>query len=323
LRNGWIPPAGQGGKGQLCMNCHNSRYKQKVKSTPPYYGFGSRFTPHSNNQADMFFGRNSYEFGDALLAGSNTHSNLENACVTCHMAERVNGSSIHSDHEMSMVADGEDFVEGCVGCHGPITSFDAIRAAYDYDHNGTIEGVKTEVQGMLNVLKSRLPQGSDGEPIGGSTVVAADSAAIANRPDLVQGIWTYYFVKNDGSMGMHNAKYAVSLLQKALGWYPTDVKQTGKEIPTEFALQQNYPNPFNPTTTIRFSLPTNQQVKLEVFDIIGRLVKTIVNKDVPAGQFEVSWDGKDNNGMQVTSGMYLYRLQAGSYSSLKKMVLLK
>jgi FlgD Ig-like domain/Doubled CXXCH motif (Paired_CXXCH_1)/Cytochrome c554 and c-prime len=323
LRNGWIPPAGQGGKGQLCMNCHNSRYKQKVKSTPPYYGFGSRFNPHHNNQADMFFGRNSFEFGDASLAGMNTHANLENGCVTCHMAERVNGSSVHPDHEMSMVVDGEDFVEGCVGCHGPITDFDAIRAAYDYDHDGVVEGVKSEVEGMMAVLKSRLPLGSDGEPIGGGTVTAADSAAIYNRPDLVQGIWTYYFVEVDGSMGMHNAKYTVALLQKALGWYPTDVKQTGSEVPTEFALDQNYPNPFNPTTTIRFSLPTDQQVKLEVYDVIGRLVKTIVNKDVAAGQYEVSWDGKDNNNMQVTSGMYLYRLQAGSYSSMKKMILLK
>jgi predicted CXXCH cytochrome family protein len=326
LKNGYIPPVGGAGMGALCMNCHQSRYVQMVKSTAPYYGFKSRFNPHHSNQADMFWGRNSYEFGTPALTGQSTHTQLENACVTCHMPERVNGSSVHADHEMSMidtVGGAHDQVTACVGCHGPITTFDAIRAPYDYDHNGLIQGVQTEVQGMLTVLKSRLPLGSDGEPIGGGTVTAADSAAIRNRPDLVQGIWTYYFVMNDGSKGVHNTKYAVAILQKALGWYPTDVKPTNGEIPIEFALQQNYPNPFNPTTQINFSLPENQRVKLEVFDIIGRSVTTIVDKHMEPGNYNVTWDGNDANGMKVTSGIYLYRLQAGSYSAIKKMVLLK
>ncbi len=316
----------RGGIGQLCMNCHQSRYVQKVKSTPPYYGFGTRFTPHYSNQADMLFGRNSYEFGDPSLAGRNTHTQLEKGCVTCHMAERINGSSVHSDHEMSMidtVGGAHDQVEACVGCHGEIEEFNDIMAAYDFDHDNVVEGVVSEIHGMLDVLKARLPLGPDGEPIGGSTVTAADSARIYNRPDLVQGIWTYYFVKSDGSYGVHNTKYAVAILQKTLGWYPTDVKPTNGEIPTEFALQQNYPNPFNPTTQINFSLPENQRVKLEVYDVIGRLVTTIVDKDMEPGNYNVSWEGTDASGAKVTSGIYLYRLQAGSYSAVKKMVMVK
>jgi hypothetical protein len=175
---------------------------------------------------------------------------------------------------------------------------------------------------MLAVLKARLPLGTDGEPIGGGTVNAADSARIYNRPDLVQGIWTYYFVTSDGSKGIHNTKYTVALLQKALGWYMTDVEKTN-EIPTEFALQQNFPNPFNPSTQIRFSLPENQRVRLEVFDVIGRLVATIVDREMQTGNYTVSWEGLDANGVKVTSGIYLYRLQAGSYSAIKKMILLK
>jgi hypothetical protein len=308
------------------MNCHQSRYVQKVKSTPPYYGFGARFTPHHSNQADLLFGRNSYEFGDPSLAGRNTHTQLEKGCVSCHMAKRINGSSVHSDHEMSMidtVGGAHDQVEACVGCHGEIEEFNDIMAAYDFDHDNVVEGVVSEIHGMLDVLKARLPLGPDGEPIGRSTVTAADSARIYNRPDLVQGIWTYYFVKSDGSYGVHNTKYAVAILQKTLGWYPTDVKPTNGEIPTEFALQQNYPNPFNPTTQINFSLPENQRVKLEVYDVIGRLVTTIVDKDMEPGNYNVSWEGTDASGARVTSGIYLYRLQAGSYSAVKKMVMLK
>lgn len=324
LKNGWKPPVGVGGKGLLCMNCHQSRYVQKVKSTPPYYGFASRFNPHGNPQADMFFGRNSYEFGDPNLAGLSTHTGLENACVTCHMSERVNGSSIHSDHELKMKDGDVELVGACITCHGPITSFDAIRAPYDYDHNGLIEGVQTEVQGLLNALKARLPLAADGEPIGGGTVTRADSNAIANRPDLVRGIYTYYFVKNDKSMGVHNTKYAVAILQKALGWYPTDVKLADNGIPREFALNQNYPNPFNPSTTISFALPKQEVVTIAIYDITGRYIAAVVDgKDLSAGNYNVTWDGKDKSGARAASGVYLYRLQTSSFSSVKKMVMLK
>ena len=324
LKNGWKPPVGMGGKGLLCMNCHQSRYVQKVTSTAPYYGFASRFNPHGNPQADMFFGRNSYEFGDPNLAGLSTHTGLANACVTCHMSERVNGTSSHSDHELRMKDGDVELVGACITCHGPITSFDAIRAPYDYDHNGVIEGVQTEVQGMLNQLKLRLPLAADGEPVGGGIVTRADSNAIANRPDLVRGIYTYYFVKNDKSMGVHNAKYAVAILQKALGWYPTDVKLSDNTVPKEYALNQNYPNPFNPTTTISFALPARDVVRLEVYDLLGKLVATIVDgKELNAGTYNVMWDGKDRDGVRMSSGVYLYRIQTSSFSSVKKMMMLK
>jgi hypothetical protein len=328
LKNGWRAPSGMGGKGQICMNCHQSRYVQKVKpNNPPYYGFGSRFNPHGSPQADMFFGRNSYEFGDTRLAGLNTHTGLANGCVTCHMPERVNGSSVHSDHEMSMidtVGGAHDQVTACVGCHGPITSFDGIIAPYDFDRDGVIEGVQSEIRGMLDVLRSRLPLGSDGEPIGGGTVTAADSALIRDRLDLVAGIYTYYFVKNDGSYGVHNTKYTVAILQKALGWYPTDVQPVDDRIPKEFALKQNFPNPFNPTTTIAFSLPKQETVTLQVFDMLGRLVTTLVDgKDLIPGNYEIVWDGKDRNNVQAASGVYLYRIQTHSFAAVKKMVMVK
>jgi len=328
LKNGWRPPTGIGGKGQLCMNCHQARYVQRVKpNNPPYYGFTSRFSPHYSAQTDMFFGRNSYEFGDARLAGLNTHTGLADGCVTCHMPKRVNGPSLHSDHEVSMIdtiGGPHDQVTACVSCHGPITSFDGIIAPYDFDRDGTIEGVQSEVRGMLEVLKSRLPLGADGEPIGGGVVTAADSALIRDRLDLVAGIYTYYFVKNDGSYGVHNTKYTVAILQKALGWYPTDVQLADDRIPKEFALKQNYPNPFNPMTTIAFSLPKQETVTLQVFDMLGRLVATLVDgKELIPGNYEITWDGKDRNGVQSATGVYLYRLQTNSFSAVKKMVMVK
>ncbi|MGD9898905.1 MAG: FlgD immunoglobulin-like domain containing protein, partial [Calditrichaceae bacterium] len=95
-------------------------------------------------------------------------------------------------------------------------------------------------------------------------------------------------------------------------------------VPDQYALFKNYPNPFNPTTNIRFQLPDVQNVKLAVYDIRGSLVKTVVNNQAfPAGEHTVTWDATDNNGSRVASGMYIYRFEAGKFSKIDKMILLK
>ena len=151
-----------------------------------------------------------------------------------------------------------------------------------------------------------------------------DSLKVKNRPDLIQGIWNYYFVKYDRSYGVHNTKYATRLLYKSLGWVPynTSVKDLAG-VAKEFTLGQNYPNPFNPTTNIRFSLPTDQRVTLQVFDVTGALVKTVVDEMIRSGNMEATWDGTNSSGAKVSSGMYLYRLRAGNYIMTKKMIMMK
>ena len=90
--------------------------------------------------------------------------------------------------------------------------------------------------------------------------------------------------------------------------------------PKEFALYQNYPNPFNPATTIRYSIPEvgSVQVNLKIYDILGREVETIVNKDQKAGNYEVMF-----NAGKYASGIYIYRLTAGNFKLVKKMMLVK
>jgi flagellar hook assembly protein FlgD len=88
-------------------------------------------------------------------------------------------------------------------------------------------------------------------------------------------------------------------------------------------LEQNYPNPFNPSTTIRFAIPKTGMTRLIVYDILGREVRTLMNSDLNAGYHQIVWNGRNNSGSQVASGMYLYRIEAGSFISIKKMMLLK
>jgi hypothetical protein len=88
--------------------------------------------------------------------------------------------------------------------------------------------------------------------------------------------------------------------------------------PRTYALEQNYPNPFNPSTTIQYQLPEEVKVRLEVYDLLGRKVTTLLDNRIPAGYHEVSFDASS-----LASGLYIYRLVAGSFSKTRKMMVMK
>jgi hypothetical protein len=93
--------------------------------------------------------------------------------------------------------------------------------------------------------------------------------------------------------------------------------------PETFALSQNYPNPFNPTTNIRYNLPATVSVRLTIYNALGQEVRMLMNRQQPAGYHTVVWDGRDQYGRPAPSGIYFYRLQAGSFTATKKMLLAK
>jgi len=94
-------------------------------------------------------------------------------------------------------------------------------------------------------------------------------------------------------------------------------------IPDKYALNQNYPNPFNPDTYIKYQLPEDAHVLIKIFNTLGQEIKTLVNQDNKAGYHTIHWDGLDNNGNRVGSGIYIYKMKAGSFICTKKMALLK
>jgi hypothetical protein len=93
--------------------------------------------------------------------------------------------------------------------------------------------------------------------------------------------------------------------------------------PESFALVQNYPNPFNPTTVIPFQIAEASMVRLTVYDVTGRLVKTLLLEELQPGSYTAEWDGRDMQNRSVSSGLYIYRLEAGSYSQTMRMTLLR
>ncbi len=96
-----------------------------------------------------------------------------------------------------------------------------------------------------------------------------------------------------------------------------------EQLPTTFAVSQNYPNPFNPTTTIKYQLPKASDVNLVIYNVLGQKVRTLLNKKIDAGYHEMVWDGLNDIGAQVATGIYIYRFEAGDFKQVKKMILMK
>lgn len=134
-------------------------------------------------------------------------------------------------------------------------------------------------------------------------------------PNPMHG-WGQYNLTPKGEIMFLNA--VAWMLGKEVG---VDAKPSG--VPTEYDLAQNFPNPFNPSTTIAFSLPAATTAKLSIYNMLGQEVATLANQVYQAGVHRATWDGRNNAGQAVESGVYLYKLETEDYSSAKKMLLMK
>ncbi|PJA54891.1 MAG: hypothetical protein CO167_01285, partial [Candidatus Marinimicrobia bacterium CG_4_9_14_3_um_filter_48_9] len=132
----------------------------------------------------------------------------------------------------------------------------------------------------------------------------------------VSGDWAIYATDGVDTTWAANGPFMLSI-------DATTVSIDNAQIPDVFALHQNYPNPFNPTTTIRYDLPEATDVTIMVYNMLGQRVATLVNSHQNAGYYSLRWNGQTNNGSQIASGIYLYRIQAGSFTKTMKMMYMK
>jgi len=152
-------------------------------------------------------------------------------------------------------------------------------------------------------------------------------------PNAASFDWTQFYVDVPGQEGA----VAISVRLHPLGRFQgtvymdqleikkngvTDVPN-GTETPTNYSLSQNYPNPFNPSTIINYSLPTNSLVRLVIYDLLGREVKTLINSEKNSGTYQVQWNGDNNFGSKVSSGTYIYMIRSGDFNQARKLILLK
>jgi hypothetical protein len=130
----------------------------------------------------------------------------------------------------------------------------------------------------------------------------------------------------DSLIYFSDARAGLQILKNKLFTGPVGIpgqEDINGTIPVSVELHQNYPNPFNPTTTIRFGLPEDSNVTLKIFNSRGQLIRTLTNRVFLAGEYRVVWDSTNDFGQQVASGVYIYQLKAGNFSSAKKMLLLQ
>jgi hypothetical protein len=153
--------------------------------------------------------------------------------------------------------------------------------------------------------------------------LAANQPVSSTVPEYMQAVqtdayrgraWIVWSDPREDGLGV----YAQSLL-----YLPTDVDDDLELLPDGFVLAQNYPNPFNPSTEIEFTIPASTHIKLTVINQLGQTVATLLDDIRSGGTHRVIWDGRDNHGDQVATGVYLYRLTTDSFTQTRKMLLLK
>jgi hypothetical protein len=321
------------GTGALCFNCHQSRTEANAALNGT---INLRFGPHHGPQGDMLMSNNMLELGGVKLAKSNHLGATGDACVKCHM---FSGNSVVNNtvtqmggHSFNMFnykkdADGnflldengariidQDNMAACAQCHGNTfgTTFADVKfflnGEGDLDDNGVTEGLQTEVKGMIDKIYAKI-QANEG---------TLTPSSKWNKTDL-SAFWNAKTAEEDRSLGIHNPKYIVTGLlgaMKSLG-IVTAVEEE-QVVPAEYALFQNYPNPFNPTTNIRFALPKSSNVKVTIYDAIGKEVAVVMNNELNAGTHTISW-----NASGLASGIYLCRIEANDFVKVNKMLLLK
>ncbi|NCS89254.1 MAG: hypothetical protein AUK34_03280 [Ignavibacteria bacterium CG2_30_36_16] len=163
----------------------------------------------------------------------------------------------------------------------------------------------------VNIFEAR-----DGNPIFNYAFTGSGNAA-----ELIE---SFGDVDGNGSWEFASASRLGEIIAFSGGTdIPVDVQENYTILPVEFKLEQNYPNPFNPATLIRYNIPLQTKVKLVVYDILGRIVKTLVNEVKDQGRHETSWDGTNSMNISVSTGVYFYRLETENFISTKKMLLVK
>ena len=186
-----------------------------------------------------------------------------------------------------------------------------VNGNADLDGDGVANGLQIEVQGLLDQLKGMLPQDANGN------VVVNDSSVTLPQ---AQAAYDYLMVMEDRSYGIHNPAFVYGILKasiEALGGVVA-AGDDNNSLPHDFDLSQNYPNPFNPSTTIEYKVPEASNVKVIIYDALGKQVNVLVDGYQNAGTYTLKFDGSN-----LASGIYLCRMEAKGFVKVNKMLLLK
>ena len=150
------------------------------------------------------------------------------------------------------------------------------------------------------------------------------NAAINKRQAFINQVNAFI---NGGNLTLDEGQPLIDAVNEVIdnlnGWNGKRMVTEDVKLPDSYTLYNNYPNPFNPITTLQYDLPENNFVRITIYDLMGREVRTLINKNQDAGFKSVIWNATNNQGKPVSAGVYLYQIRAGAFVQTNKMVLLK
>jgi FlgD Ig-like domain len=283
-------------------------------------GAGQHFFAGKNNSGMIRRGLVSFDIAGNIPAGAT----ITNVTLTLHMTQSTSPSET-----VSLYLAGADWGEGtsvALGNEGGGAQSTTGDATWLHTFFNTSLWANPGGD-FLSTASASQAVADTGTYVWGSTSgVIADVQTWLDNPSLNFG-----WVVGGEEGSVHTSKRFDSKDNTTPGfrprldvaYMPASSVSEGRTVPDRFALLQNYPNPFNPSTTISFSVPASGNVRLTIFDLTGREIVTLLNGAVNAGEASVMWNGHDNAGNLVSSGMYLYRLETGPFSQTRKMLLTK
>jgi hypothetical protein len=255
--------------------------------TSPYNGYGSG--------ADLVYDMEIDDAGNVYVCGGSMGNQTDFDFVTMRYnslgirmwVNRVNGPGSGSDYAQSLELDiyRNVYVSGAVTIQGQSYNFATLKYTWS-------TGAQVGAMMMYNGT--------------GSNYDAGNSIAVTSNGS---GVYVCGPSEGSGTSG----DIAVVKYSQLVG-----IENIESELPNDFSLSQNYPNPFNPATNIKFSIPVSSNVKITVFDVQGKLVDELVNKEMNPGVYVVDWDAS-----ALSSGTYFYTIRTESFTETKKMILIK
>jgi predicted outer membrane repeat protein len=258
---------------------------------------------------------NSATYGGGLYASLNSQPSFLNTTISENSVDE--GGAIYCSGSNPILINSilwENTPEEIV--FDPSTDTSYIVIAYS-DIQDSLNGIITNNNGSVEWLAGNInddPMFSN--PGEGNFKINDESSPVVDT-----GIHDQYLYYNQGRDSLFIPEISIRGEMPDMGAYEFPVVDgiaDRKGLIKSFALFQNYPNPFNPITTIKFNLPVQENVKIEIFNLLGQQVMTLVDKNFQAGQHKIEF-----NGQHIASGIYFYRIEAGQYNSVKKMTILK
>jgi len=256
-------------------------------------------------------------------------STIQSAVLSLFMSKTISGNQTVSLHKVGAEwGEGSSDASGTEGQGGTATTGDATWIHRMFNSN-TWSIAGGDFSPTVSATQS---VGDNGSYTWGSTSEMV--ADVQSWLDNTGGNFGWILVGNESAFastkrffsreyGSENYHPKLTIVYAA----PTGVLSTSDGVvPETFVLEQNFPNPFNPNTVIHFALPRSVNgidLQLDIFNMIGQKVRILVNSPHAAGRYSVQWDGRDETGKLLSGGVYFYRLRAGSFVDLKRMVLLR